>query len=212
LILLVGCGSTKPAGPMPTSASTTPTATRATTPAPAAARTLGFEGIPLQEGPPLAPAGTTGTASVDGIACGPTEQLAYHVHAHLTVFVRGAPRALPGGIGIPGSMVEETAEGPVAVGGSCIYWLHTHAPDGVIHIESPTRRVYTLGNFFDEWHQPLSRDGVAGAVGAVTALVDGRRWTRDPRGIPLQAHGVVQLDVGTPIVPFQPLSWDQTAL
>ena len=37
------------------------------------------------------------------------------------------------------------------VGGSCFAWLHTHAADGVVHIESPTKRTYTLGNFFDVW-------------------------------------------------------------
>ena len=28
-------------------------------------------------------------------------------------------------------------------------WLHTHAADGIVHIESPVDRTYTLGNFFD---------------------------------------------------------------
>ena len=69
------------------------------------------------------------------------------------------------GIGIPGSEVQQTSEGPVAVGGKCIYWLHTHAPDGVIHIESPFERVYTLGNLFDIWHQPLSKRQVGDAKG-----------------------------------------------
>jgi hypothetical protein len=173
---------------------------------------LGFEGIPIESGSILAPASTTQTGPVDGIQCGKTEQLAYHIHAHLLVYVAGAPRALPGGVGIPGSTVIATGEGPVASGGVCIYWLHTHAPDGVIHVESPTERIYTLGNFFDEWHQPLSAHTVAGSAGAVTAWVDGRRWTGSPRTIPLKPHADIQLDVGAPKPPFQPVSWAATNL
>jgi hypothetical protein len=168
--------------------------------------------MPIEAGTDLAPPSTTGTGVVDGIVCGPTEQLVYHIHAHLSVYINGSPRALPGGIGIPGSQVVNTTEGPVAEGGQCIYWLHTHAPDGVIHVESPTQRIYTLGAFFDEWHQPLSATDLAGARGRVTALVDGKRWSQDPRSIPLRPHAVIQLDVGTPTPAFAPVSWAGTNL
>jgi hypothetical protein len=33
----------------------------------------------------------------------------------------------------------------------CIYWLHTHDGTGIIHIESPIKRDFTLGQFFDIW-------------------------------------------------------------
>jgi len=173
---------------------------------------VGFEGVPIESGAKLAPPGTTGTGTVDGIKCGSTEQLAYHIHAHLAVFVNGQSRALPGGIGIPGSQVVQSSEGPVANGGQCIYWLHTHAPDGVIHIESPTQRIYTLGNFFDVWRQPLSASQVGGASGKVTALVNGKPWTKSLRDIPLNPHAVVQLNVGAPAAPFQTVTWSGTNL
>jgi hypothetical protein len=52
----------------------------------------GFEGPPLESGPELAPAGGPEPgASVDGITCAPTEQLLFHIHARLTVFVNGRP-------------------------------------------------------------------------------------------------------------------------
>ena len=126
--------------------------------------------------------------------------------------MNGSPRALPGGIGIPGSSIAQSTQGPVATGGQCIYWLHTHAPDGVIHVESPTQRIYTLGDFFDEWHQPLTANRVGDATGTVTAVVNGKRWTKDPRLIPLIPHAVIQLSVGTPVVAFKNLSWSQTQL
>jgi hypothetical protein len=84
--------------------------------------------------------------------------------------------------------------------GSCFYWLHTHAADGIIHIESPIERAYTLGNFFDVWGQPLSSSRVGPAAGPVTAFYDGERYDGDPRAIPLTAHAQIQLDLGRPLV------------
>lgn len=209
-LCVAACGSSSSSSGAPSSGSSaTPTTSGTTT---GSAQVIGFEGIPIEQGPDLAPASTTGTGTVDGISCGPTEQLTYHIHTHLAVYVNGSLRALPGGVGIPGSSVVIYRGAPVAQGGQCIYWLHTHAPDGVIHIESPTARVFTLGNFFDEWHQPLGPGGVAGATGPVTAIVDGKPWTANPRAIPLIPHSVIQLSVGSPKVPFQQLSWTGTQL
>ncbi len=64
-------------------------------------------------------------------------------------------RQIPAGIGIPGAKAQNTAQGQFIASGNCFYWLHTHAADGIIHIESPIHRIYTLGDFFDEWGQPL---------------------------------------------------------
>jgi len=173
---------------------------------------LGFEGVPLQQDPALAPAATTRTGPVDGISCAPVEQLTYHIHAHLAVFVNGRLASLPGGIGIPGSVTQPSAQGPIAAGGQCYYWLHTHTSDGVIHIESPSPRIYTLGNFFDEWHQPLSANRVAGVQGPLTALVNGKPWKRSPRAIPLIPHEDVQFDIGEPTPPLVSVNWSQTGL
>jgi hypothetical protein len=205
-LLLAGCGSTG------SSSSQSSTSSSPTTTTSGSNGSIGFEGVALEQGAVVAPASTTQTGTVDGIQCGLTEQLVYHIHAHLAVFVNGQPRALPAGIGIPGSTAQQSPQGPVAAGGRCIYWLHTHAPDGVIHVESPMQRIYTLGNFFDEWHQPLSATQVGTASGKVTAFVSGKPWTKDPRSIPLIPHAVIQLSVGTPVAPFQSLSWAGTQL
>jgi hypothetical protein len=189
-----------------TSAATTSATTPASQP------TTGFEGVPLQTGPLLAPASTTGTGKVDGITCGPTEQLVYHIHAHLAVFRNGQPYTLPAGVGIPGSHAADTQQGPIASGGSCIYWLHTHTTDGVIHIESPSKAIYTLGNFFDEWHQPLSGSQVGSLSGKVTAFVNGKPWKKSPRDIPLLPHQDIQLQIGEPAPPIVNIDWSQTQL
>ncbi len=79
-------------------------------------------------------------------------------------------------------------------------WLHTHAADGIIHIESPVQRTYTLGEFFDIWGQPLNPFQVGTAHGRVTALFNGRTFTGNPREIPLLAHAQIQLEVGRPLL------------
>jgi hypothetical protein len=182
-----------------------------TTPA-AAGPQVGFEAVPLEQGPPLAPASTTGTGTVDGISCAPIEQLAYHIHAHLAVFKDGQLYQLPAGVGIPGSTAEQTQYGPIAAGGKCYYWLHTHTTDGVIHIESPTKTIYTLGDFFDEWHQPLTGSHVAGLSGAITAFVNGKQWKKSPRDIPLLPHEDIQLEIGQPAPPIVTTDWSKTQL
>ena len=133
-------------------------------------------------------------ATVDGIACQTSEQAAYHIHVHLAVFVSGASHAVPAGIGIPGP--QQVVSGFVE-GGKCLYWLHTHDATGIIHIESPVQRVYTLGQFFGIWGQPLSCTQVGRAAGHVTAFVNGKAFPDDPRSIKLTPHAVIQLDLGT---------------
>jgi len=210
-LLVAGCGSSSSSSSTTQSSSGSGSSGSSTTSSSGSQAQLGFEGIPIQTGAAVAPASTTQTGTVNGIQCGSKEELAYHIHAHLTVFDNGQARSLPGGIGIPGSQVVQTTEGPVASGGQCIYWLHTHAPDGVIHIESPTQRIYSLGDFFDEWHQPLSANQVGDVKGKVSALVDGKPWTKDIRAIPLDPHAVIQLNVGSP-VPFETVNWSGTGL
>ena len=157
--------------------------------------------------PLLAP--VTGEASggvVDGIGAG-GEQVAFHVHAHLAVFVNGQRRTIPYGIGVvPPLRLTETADGPFVADGAAFYWLHTHDTSGVIHVESPVLRSYTLGEFFDIWGEPLGKTQVGPDRGRVTALVDGTPFGGDPRDIRLDRHTVLQLDVGA-VVPFQPYSF-----
>ena len=177
-------------------------------PAPAAGP-AGPEGIPVPSGPALAGTSTAATGqTVDGISCQTAEQTLFHIHAHLTVFVNGSARQIPAAIGIPGAQATQTAQGPFIESGNCFYWLHTHAPDGIIHIESPVQRTYTLGNFFDEWGQSLGPDQVGPARGHVVAIYNGQVYTGNPRDIPLTAHAQIQLQIGTPLVaPAQVRNW-----
>jgi hypothetical protein len=169
----------------------------------------GLEGPPLESGPNLAPAAApSADGTVDGISCQGSEQVAFHIHARLTIFVDGHPVRVPYGIGIADPQAQLYSGTAFVTSGACFSWLHTHAADGIIHIESPVGRVYTLGNFFDVWGQPLSRTQVGPAKGHVTAFFDGKVWLGNPRVIPLNAHSQIQLDVGRPLVtPVRITNW-----
>ncbi len=168
----------------------------------------GPEGVPVPSAAPLASAATSASGQkVDGISCQSSEQTLFHIHAHLTIFVNGAPRQVPAAIGIPGARAQSTPQGPFIASGTCFYWLHTHAADGVIHIESPVQRTYTLGDFFDEWGQPLGPGQVGPARGQVTAIYNGQAYRGNPRNIPLTAHAQIQLEVGTPLIAPISITW-----
>jgi hypothetical protein len=156
--------------------------------------------------------GTTTTPSpvaskpVDGVQCNASEHLAYHIHQHIALYDHGKYMDLPSQIGMPG--------GEASV--SCYYWLHVHtAYPNIIHVESPIRKIYTLGNFFDIWQftkQWASPSGdayvrklkAAQANGQVTVFVNGRKWPRSYRSVPLAEYTVITVEIGKPIVPPKP--------
>ena len=203
ITLAVTGGSASPPGLKLASLGTLGTLDAAPSPGPA-----GSERVPVPGAAPLA--GTAASATgrpVDGISCQTTEQTLFHIHAHLTIFVNGTPRQVPAAIGIPGAQAQNTPNGPFIASGTCFYWLHTHAPDGIIHIESPVQRTYTLGDFFDEWGQPLGPNQVGPARGHITAIYNGQAYQGNPRDIPLYAHAQIQLEVSKPLVAPESITW-----
>jgi len=135
---------------------------------------------------------------VDGIYCDQQEQLAFHIHAHLSMFIDGQPVQLPQGVGI-------------ASDNSCLYWLHTHDTSGVIHIEAPVNRTFTLGNFFDEWANQFSSLNYPSQLdlSGWTAYVNGKLYTGDFHKIPLGAHTLITLAYNSPNVkPETTYNWN----
>jgi hypothetical protein len=126
---------------------------------------------------------------IDGIRCEQMEGSVLHIHQHLTVLDHGKAVTVPDDIGRP-------------IVGQCFYWVHTHTPDGLIHIEAPSFRTFTLGNLFDVWGQPLTKTNVAGAKpkpsDRIVVWVDGRQYTGDLRKLELTQHLDVTIDVGPP--------------
>jgi hypothetical protein len=176
-------------------------ATAATVPAPAPGP-LGPERVPIPRGPVLANVQQVKNGeTIAGVTCQPVEKIAFHTHAHLTVFVAGKAAQVPYGIGIgPPLQGQNTPSGPFVGSGSCFMWLHTHASDGIIHIEAPKQMSFTLDQFFKIWGIPLTSSQVGPAKGKVTAFYNGKAWTKPPGAIPLTNKAQIQLDVGSPVV------------
>jgi hypothetical protein len=148
----------------------------------------------LKGGLPDTPAGGQGQ-TIDSISCGGMEYSTLHTHTHLAIFYQGKQVAVPRLVGAA----------PLPPQG-CLYWIHTHSQDGIIHVESPVLAPegssgFELGMFFDIWGQPLTRADVAGLKGPVIAYVNGTQYDGDLRQIPLRSHQRIVLEVGTPTVP-----------
>ena len=86
--------------------------------------------------------------------------------------------------------------------GRFIAELHTHDTSGIIHVESPKVRKFTLGNFFDVWGLRFSSRclGSYCATGkkGIWVWVNGRQVRTDPRKILLRSHQEIVVAFGTP--------------
>lgn len=176
---------------------------------------VGPEGVLVYDVPNLAPATTRDGQTIDGITCRKLsdEKVKYHVHVHVAVYVNGKMKRLPAGIGISKPrLLEKFAKGHFYDVGlyDCLYWLHTHVADGIIHVESPGRRSFNLGQFFDIWDQPLGPSEVGSAKGKVVVFENGKRLDGNPRATPLLAGADIQIDVGKPVVRFHPFRFKVT--
>lgn len=135
---------------------------------------------------------------VDGIYCDALEGTAYHIHAHLTIYINGKPVPVPQGVGI-------------APDQSCLYWLHTHTGDGVLHIEAPKKVSPTLGDFLDIWQQGFSQSGYQNQLALTagwTVYVDGKQVNSNFNQLVLQPHMVITIAYNSPnITPDTSFNW-----
>jgi hypothetical protein len=142
-----------------------------------------------------------GTLPIDGIRCDREEGAVEHIHINLQLYDRGHRVAVPAGIGMP-------------QGGDCLYWIHTHTGDGFIHIESPVKRPFDLGEFFDIWGPDLSWTKAA-SLNAPHGLrlaiwVDGKPWRgSDPRAIPFHDHETIVIQNGPPFATPVRADWSK---
>ena len=141
----------------------------------------------------------TGTAhtAVYVVQCLQGEQLAYHIHMHLTIYQNGRKISIPGRIGIT----------------SCYYFLHTHIPDGVIHIESLIQGIYTLGSFLYLWKtkfSPLQYPTLLDKNSGWTSYRNGKRYNGDFYTIGLNSHDLITLIYNSPgVQPDTTYAWPQ---
>jgi hypothetical protein len=143
-----------------------------------------------------------GGLPIDGVSCDREEGAVEHIHARLELFDRASAIEVPAQIGIP-------------LAGTCLYWIHTHTPDGYIHIESPVKHTFTLGQFFDIWEQQLDWTQAASVVAPhgkrLSIWVDGKAWHgKNPRSIVLSDRETIVVQNGPPFA--KPVTSDWTKL
>ncbi len=69
----------------------------------------------------------------------------FHIHPHLDIFINGQKSIILADIGIVSD---------------CMHPLHTHDATGKIHVESPEKRDFTLGDFFAVWQKTYTKDQI----------------------------------------------------
>ncbi len=132
---------------------------------------------------------------IAGLRCTRGERRRFGIH--LELFAARRVVLVAPGIGVS---PPRTREGAYVRGGRCSYPLRTREPTGVVEVEADGRPK-TLGDLFAVWGQPLSKRRMAGFRGPVSAFVGGRRYSGDPRSIPLRRHAQIVLEVGGYVKP-----------
>lgn len=152
---------------------------------PPATVAVGAETMP----PWPAPADARAAVAAAGLPMLGSEGAVEHIHAHLDVLVDGKPVPVPADLGI------DTKRGTISP-------LHTHDGGGVIHVEAPVKRQFSLGEFFTEWQVSLSPDNVgalrAGDGKVVRVFVNGAPQTGNPAALMLGPHDEIAVVYGTP--------------
>jgi hypothetical protein len=160
---------------------------------------MAYVAIKAATGGPVTPAGNP-LLSANPIPCDQLEHTQVHYHAYLQIVAGGSIVPIPTTVG-------RTA--------SCYYWLHMHSNEqGMIHIEAPADRAFTLGDFFWVWgawsgtHQLLDTRHVSTMTlsGGQPLVVyvdadDGsgpQIYTGDPRKIVLTNHELITLEIAPP--------------
>jgi len=114
-----------------------------------------------------------------------------HIHQHLDIYIRGQAVDVPALIGIVTSPNVLFAP------------LHTHPNEpGIIHVESPTQREFSLGEFFDTWGVLFTPTCIGSYCNAgqerLQVFANGKVVTGNPRQLKLTPHEEIVVTFGTP--------------
>lgn len=134
-----------------------------------------------------APADASAQVKAAGLPMLGQEGQVLHIHSHLDVYVDGKVVTVPAEIGI--DVVKQQ-----------ISPLHTHDTSGVVHIESPVKADFTLGQFMTEWQVPIGKGALgplkAGGGKELHVYVNGKEQTGDPAAVKLAAHEEIAVVYG----------------
>jgi hypothetical protein len=118
----------------------------------------------------------------------PAEALNFHIHAHLDIFINGKKTLVPANAGI--------------YDGEWITELHTHDTRGVIHVEAPAVKDYTLGQFIGIWGVRFTPKCIGGYCATASkpfrTYLNGKPYDGDPTRLVLHAHDEIALVYGKP--------------
>jgi hypothetical protein len=135
-----------------------------------------------------APADTDAAVKAAGLSMLTAEGTAEHIHIHLDVWSNGQKVTVPALVGIN-------------EGAQTISPLHTHDTSGVVHIESPEVKDFTLGQFTTEWGVPISSTQFGAdktdADHTLKIYVNGKEYTGDPSKLVFHAHDEIAIVYGT---------------
>ncbi len=159
-------------------------------------------------GPPATVGGQP--LSADSIPCDRLEHTQVHYHAHLQIVANGSIVPISTSVG-------RTA--------TCYYWLHMHSNEqGIIHVEAPSDRAFTLADFFWVWgawggmRQFLDSNHVSTMTlsgnQALVVYVDAddgsgpHVYSGDPQKIVLKDHEMITLEITPPsLSPLPAFTW-----
>ena len=118
------------------------------------------------------------------------EGQALHIHQHIDIIIRGRSIEVPAQIGIVTSPAVVFAP------------IHTHDATGIVHIESPVVRDFSLGEFFDVWGVRFTSTCIGGLCNSgnerLQVFANGQVVTFDPRRLKLTEHEEIVVTFGTP--------------
>lgn len=146
------------------------------------------EGDLMPGDPGALPQGGGQGATVDGVPTATTMSPNYHIHAFLGLYVNGQEIAIPDGVGMVNPFGDFGVNDPCTGGtpnfecyADTFYFMHTHDPSGVIHMEAPSPTCgqpsgyaqpcntsqFTLGDFLDIWGISVSANNFGQYQGPV---------------------------------------------
>lgn len=137
------------------------------------------------------------------LRCLATEGEAMHIHSHLSIMINKQLVSVPTHIGVNTNK-------------NCIDAVHTHDGDGLIHVESPAKKDFTLGDFFAVWDKPFSQaqilESKVNAEYGLKLYIDGKESSNFDSTI-LKDHQELFIDYyrladGPDSMP-QPYQWDK---
>src|SRR6187551_2971395 len=85
---------------------------------------------------------TAKTSREVALTCTTDMATEFHIHPELSIFVNGEQITIPTDLGVTPA---------------CMTSIHTHDSTGIIHVEAPIQKDFTLGDFFAVWNKDFSK-------------------------------------------------------